>query len=105
MRAPGLAGNSARCTGPTFRLRSTISATAWEEQARIRNELCGERSHRAWVSFAKTGNPNNAKTPNWPAYDAAKRATMIFDNETRVENDPRAEIRKFWQDMPTARRG
>jgi hypothetical protein len=30
---------------------------------------------------------------------------MIFDNETRVENDPRAEIRKFWQDMPTARRG
>ena len=30
---------------------------------------------------------------------------MIFDNETRVENDPRAEIRKFWQDMPAARRG
>ena len=22
--------------------------------------------------------------------------TMIFDNDTRVENDPRAEIRKFW---------
>src|SRR5580700_5148237 len=59
----------------------------------------------AWVSLAKTCNPNNAKTPNWPAYDSAKRATMIFDNETRVENDPRAEIRKFWQDMPTARRG
>src|SRR5580698_6353440 len=54
----------------------------------------------AWVSLAKTGNPNNPKTPHWPAYDAAKRSTMIFDNETRVENDPRAEIRKFWQDMP-----
>jgi para-nitrobenzyl esterase len=59
----------------------------------------------AWVSLAKTGNPNNAKIPNWPAYDAEKRATMIFDNETRVENDPRSEFRKFWQDMPTARRG
>ncbi|HTB10333.1 MAG TPA: carboxylesterase/lipase family protein [Bryobacteraceae bacterium] len=58
----------------------------------------------AWVSLAKTGNPNNAKTPNWPAYDEAKRATMIFDNETRVENDPRAEMRKFWADSP-ARRG
>jgi para-nitrobenzyl esterase len=58
----------------------------------------------AWVSLAKTGNPNNAKTPNWPAYDEAKRATMIFDNETRAENDPRAEMRKFWADSP-ARRG
>ncbi len=57
----------------------------------------------AWVALAKTGNPNNAKTPNWPAYDEAKRATMIFDNETRVENDPRAEMRKFWQDMPVRR--
>jgi para-nitrobenzyl esterase len=54
----------------------------------------------AWVAFAKTGNPNNPKTPNWPAYDVAKRATMIFDNNTRVENDPRGEIRKFWESMP-----
>jgi para-nitrobenzyl esterase len=59
----------------------------------------------AWVSLAKTCNPNNAKTPNWPAYDTAKRATMIFDSETRVENDPREEIRRFWQEMPAARRG
>ena len=54
----------------------------------------------AWVSMAKTGNPNNPKTPNWPAYDIAKRATMVFDNNTRVENDPRSEIRKFWESMP-----
>ena len=25
---------------------------------------------------------------------------MIFDNETRVEDDPRGEIRRFWSDMP-----
>jgi len=25
---------------------------------------------------------------------------MIFDNDTRVENDPRGEIRKFWNEMP-----
>jgi len=54
----------------------------------------------AWVSLAKTANPNNPKVPNWPAYDAEKRATMIFDNETRVENDARGEMRKFWLDMP-----
>ena len=54
----------------------------------------------AWVSFAKTGDPNNPKTPNWPAYDVANRATMIFDTEVRVENDPRGEIRRFWREMP-----
>jgi para-nitrobenzyl esterase len=54
----------------------------------------------AWIAFAKTGNPNNSKIPNWPAYDGTARATMIFDNDTRVENDPRGEIRKFWEQMP-----
>ena len=54
----------------------------------------------AWVSFAISGNPNNPKIPKWPAYDAVSRATMIFDTQIRVENDPRSEIRKFWRDMP-----
>jgi len=61
----------------------------------------------AWVSMAKTADPNNPKIPHWPAYDTSKRATMIFDNEVRVEEDPRGEIRKFWADTPpaAARRG
>jgi para-nitrobenzyl esterase len=61
----------------------------------------------AWVAMAKTGDPNTSSLPNWPAYDTAKRATMIFDNDPRVENDPRGEIRKFWDEMPAAggRRG
>ena len=56
----------------------------------------------AWVALAKTGNPNSPKIPTWPAYDSTKRATMVFDNDTRVENDPRAEIRQFWAQMPPA---
>jgi len=54
----------------------------------------------AWVAFAKTGDPNNPKIPKWPTYDASTRATMIFDNDIRVENDPRGDIRKFWDQMP-----
>jgi hypothetical protein len=27
----------------------------------------------------------------------------VFDTDTRVENDPRGEIRKFWEAMPPAR--
>ena len=66
-----------------------------------------DRFASAWVSLAKTANPNNPKVPNWPPYDTTKRATMVFDSETRVDNDPRGEIRKFWAEMPAAagRRG
>jgi para-nitrobenzyl esterase len=53
-----------------------------------------------WVAFAKTGNPNNPHIPLWPAYDAQNRATMIFDKNLRVENDPRSAIRKYWADNP-----
>ncbi|HLJ51428.1 MAG TPA: carboxylesterase family protein [Bryobacteraceae bacterium] len=56
-----------------------------------------------WVTLAREGNPNNSKIPHWPAYDANQRATMLFDREVRVENDPRCEIRKFWEEQ--AQRG
>jgi para-nitrobenzyl esterase len=62
-----------------------------------------DRLASAWVAFAKTGDPNNSQIPRWPAYDSSTRATMIFDTDTRVENDPRSEIRKFWEPMPPAR--
>ena len=66
-----------------------------------------QRFAAAWVSLAKTADPNNSKVPHWSPYDTAKRATMIFDNEIRLEDDPRSEMRKFWADMPApgVRRG
>ena len=45
----------------------------------------------AWVSFARTGNPNHAGLPDWPAYAADKRATMFFDVPCSVRNGPEAE--------------
>jgi para-nitrobenzyl esterase len=42
----------------------------------------------AWVSFARTGNPNHAGLPNWPAYTADGRATMYFDAPCAAHNDP-----------------
>ncbi len=75
--------------------RDGIGGTGSHQQRALWNNFAA-----TWVAFAKTGNPNNPKIPAWPAYDTAKRATMIFDNDTRVENDPRGEIRKFWDQMP-----
>jgi para-nitrobenzyl esterase len=57
----------------------------------------GKRASDTWVAFARTGDPNHAGIPHWPAYDASKRPTMIFNIESRVENDPWAEVRKILQ--------
>ena len=43
---------------------------------------------RAMVAFARTGNPNHAGIPRWPAYAARTRANMIFDDRIEVRNDP-----------------
>jgi para-nitrobenzyl esterase len=51
----------------------------------------------AWVAFARSGDPNTAGSglPAWPRYEPAKRATMIFNTKSRIENDPFAEFRKL----------
>jgi para-nitrobenzyl esterase len=59
-----------------------------------------DRMAATWVAFARTGDPNNEAIPPWPAFDGATRATMIFDGDTHVENDPRGEIRAFWAPYP-----
>jgi para-nitrobenzyl esterase len=45
----------------------------------------------AWVSFARTGNPNHDQLPHWPAYAAKTRATMIFDAPCAVRYDPEGQ--------------
>jgi para-nitrobenzyl esterase len=83
-------------------VRSTIMGVG----SPVGKVMC-DRLASVWVNFAKTGDPNNPRIPHWPAYHTDTRATMVFDTDTRVENDPRGEIRKFWvQNPPTsARRG
>jgi len=46
-----------------------------------------------WIAFAKTGNPNQPKMPRWPAFNARERPTMVFNTESRVDNDPIREQR------------
>jgi para-nitrobenzyl esterase len=42
----------------------------------------------AWIQFARTGNPNHAQLPRWPAFSVQTIPTMIFDNPPRVEMNP-----------------
>jgi para-nitrobenzyl esterase len=53
----------------------------------------------AWLAFARTGDPNNNLTPNWPAYKPPERATMVFDLQSKVVNGFRDDERKLLVDM------
>ena len=46
------------------------------------------RISSAWVQFARTGNPNHGGLPPWPAFDAEKCSTMVFDDTCAVKDDP-----------------
>ena len=49
--------------------------------------------HRAWIAFARTGDPNHAGLPEWPQYDLERRATMRFDAVCEVVDDPARDDR------------
>ena len=57
------------------------------------------KMHSAWVSFAKTGDPNNSELSDWPAYDVSRRATMLLNENCTVEDDPDAKLRAVWNGL------
>jgi para-nitrobenzyl esterase len=71
----------------------------------VRTRAISDQMSSAWVAFARTGRPQGARIPTWPAYDAARRSTMIFGDNTRVVEDPRAPLRLQLAATPPARRG
>ena len=70
MDLPFVFNNIARCGGMTGCTKEAYT-------------LAGRMSD-AWISFAKTGNPNHAGLPNWPKYNASTTSTMHFDNKCEV---------------------
>lgn len=59
-----------------------------------------DRLASSFAAFAKTGDPNNAHVPPWSPYSDTQRNVMIFDNDTRMDVNPRAEIRAYWDANP-----
>ncbi|MFZ3008414.1 MAG: carboxylesterase/lipase family protein [Phenylobacterium sp.] len=54
----------------------------------------------AFIALAKTGNPNHPGIPTWTPYDLTRRATMVFDAETRLVDDPRGAERRLFAKVP-----
>jgi para-nitrobenzyl esterase len=82
---------------PTFRLGGRAEA-----------EQLSTGIRRRWLSFAESGEPlglgplEGGPAPEWPRYDAERRATLLFDRGERVVDDPDAEIRRAWGDRVIA---
>lgn len=53
----------------------------------------------AWIAFARSGNPNTQGLPEWPSYDIRTRDTMVFNNTSRIVQDPHAEVRQLWSTL------
>lgn len=51
-----------------------------------------DRMSKAWVAFARTGNPNHKGLPNWPAYTAQNGAALLFDNTCQVRSHHDKEL-------------
>jgi para-nitrobenzyl esterase len=51
----------------------------------------------AWIAFARTGNPSTPKLPTWSPYTQASRATMVFNDNSRLEKDPYGARREAMQ--------
>ncbi len=56
----------------------------------------------AWVAFARSGKPDHAGIPHWPAFNLAERPVMVFNTKSAVVNDPLPKVRQALESLPQA---
>jgi para-nitrobenzyl esterase len=60
------------------------------------------RMQAAWSAFARDGDPGHDDLPEWPAYDATRRATLALGARCRVQDAPFDEALRFWGEVERA---
>ena len=63
------------------------------------------RMSNALIALARHGDPNHADIPSWSPYTLPQRQTMVFDDDSSVQNDPRSGERKLYERVPFIQRG
>ncbi len=53
-------------------------------------QALADRVSKTWANFARSG------LCDWPAYDLARRTTMVFDDHSRPVDDPDGAVRPLW---------
>lgn len=64
-----------------------------------------DRMSEALLAFARSGNPTHPGIPEWKPYTLPARETMVFDESTRMLDDPRGGERKLYERVPFVQRG
>jgi para-nitrobenzyl esterase len=54
-----------------------------------------------WAAFAATGVPKVEGMPEWTPYDGETRPTMLFNVESKIENDPLGDLHKITPAIPS----
>jgi para-nitrobenzyl esterase len=60
------------------------------------------RMQRAWVAFARSGDPRHDALPEWPAYDASRGATLGLGPRCAVKDAPFAAALRFFGELEAA---
>jgi para-nitrobenzyl esterase len=60
---------------------------------------------QALLAFARAGDPNYSGLPRWQPYTLPRRATMVFDLTSRLEDDPRGAERRLFAKVPFIQQG
>ena len=58
-----------------------------------------EKIMDTWISFSRSGDPNNPNIPEIHPYNLEKRETLIFDKVISVEEDPYSNERIAWNGL------
>lgn len=54
----------------------------------------------AFIALARHGDPNHRGLPQWDRYELPRRQTMLFDQTSRMADDPRGDERAFFAAIP-----
>jgi para-nitrobenzyl esterase len=59
----------------------------------------------AFIAFARNGDPGRVDGAQWLPYDLQRRATMVFDAQSALVDDPRGGERRLFERVPYIQRG
>jgi para-nitrobenzyl esterase len=59
-------------------------------------QALADKVSSTWANFARSG------MCDWPAYELARRTTMVFDDQSRTVDDPDGAVRPLWQEAATS---
>ncbi|MGX9718484.1 carboxylesterase/lipase family protein [Stenotrophomonas acidaminiphila] len=79
---------------PGSRTGATASAT----------RMAGAMSD-ALLAFARHGDPNHRGLARWERYSLQRRQTLVFDDDSHLQDDPRGGERRLYAQVPFVQRG